>query len=156
MGLVIDALDTPLATRARVHCISDGSRPLTLAELGVHARDAGGWLEHVAGRAGTVAALLTASHDCLAVFFGALRSGLTLVSLPHPARGMGAEEYLDQIARMCAVSGATRVLCDPSLVELLSLGPLAVSPFSEWDTVGFPERVRSVRPVRAVHLGQHR
>jgi len=139
MGLVTDALDMPLAQHARVHCLSDGSRPLTLHELGVHARSAGAWLEHLAGRAGTVAALLTASHDCLAVFFGALRSGMTLVSLPHPARGMDAEEYVAQIGRMCAVTGADRVLCDPGLVELLSFGPVAASAFSGWGSGGFPD-----------------
>ena len=139
MGLVTDALDTPLAQRARVHCLSDGSRPLTLHELGVHARGAGGWLEQLAGRAGTVAALLTASHDCLAVFFGALRSGMTIVSLPHPARGMEAEEYVNQIGRMCALTGTDRVLCDPGLVELISVGPVAASAFSGWRSGGFPD-----------------
>ena len=138
MSLVINALEAPLAASARVHCLSDGSRPLTLAELGVRARRAGARLEHLAGRAGTVAALLTASHDCLAVFFGALRSGITLVSLPHPARGMDADEYLAQIGHMCAVTGADRVLCDPGLVELLSVGPVAASSFGEWGSGGFP------------------
>ena len=60
-----------------------------------------------------MAALLTASHDCLATLFGAFRSGMTLVSLPHPARGMDAEEYLAQIGTMCALTDATHLLCDP-------------------------------------------
>jgi len=132
MSLVFNALDEPAAAYARVHCLSDGSRPVTLAELGHDARGAGAWLEHLAGRSGTVAALLTASHDCLATLFGAFRSGLTLVSLPHPARGMDAEEYLAQIGTMCALAGATHLLCDPSLAALLSTGPVPVHPFGEW------------------------
>ena len=44
MSLVIDALDAPLADRAHVHCLSDGSRPRTLAELGRDARRAASWL----------------------------------------------------------------------------------------------------------------
>jgi len=113
MSLVFNALDQPAAAHARVHCLSDGSQPLTLAELGRNARQAGAWLERLAGRSGTVAALLTASHDCLATLFGAFRSGMTLVSLPHPARGMDAEEYLAQIGTMCALTDATHLLCDP-------------------------------------------
>ena len=138
MSLVVNALDTPLATHARVHCLSDGSKPLTLAELGRNARQAGAWLEQLAGRSGTVAALLTASHDCLATLFGAFRSGMTLVSLPHPARGMDAEEYLAQIGTMCALTGATHLLCDPSLTTLLSTGPVPAHPFSEWSAAGRP------------------
>jgi acyl-CoA synthetase (AMP-forming)/AMP-acid ligase II len=137
MSLILNALDAPLADRAHVHCLSDGSQPLTLAELGANSRRAAAWLEGLAGRAGTVAALMTGSHDCLATFFGALCSGMTLVSLPHPARGMDADEYLTQIGRMCALGGATQLLCDPELAPLLSAAPVAVHPFSEWDGSAF-------------------
>jgi len=136
MSLIFNALDMPAAAHARVHCLSDGSQPLTLAELGHNARLAGAWLERLAGRSGTVAALLTASHDCLATLFGAFRSGMTLVSLPHPARGMDAEEYLAQIGTMCALTGATHLLCDAGLTALLSTGPVPVHPFSEWSAAG--------------------
>ena len=138
MSLVVNALDAPLAGRARVHCLSDGSHPLTLAEVGANSRRAAAWLEGLAGRAGTVAALLTGSHDCLATLFGALRSGMTLVSLPHPARGMDADEYLAQIAQMCSLTGASQLLCDPGLVPLLSAAPVAVHSFSAWDGTVFP------------------
>jgi acyl-CoA synthetase (AMP-forming)/AMP-acid ligase II len=131
MSLVIDALDAPAADRAHVHCLSDASGPITLAELGSRARRAGAWLEQVAGRAGTVATLLTPTHDCLAVFFGALRGGHTLVSLPHPSRGTKGPEYLRQIGEMCARAGATHLLCDASLVTLLGSGPLPVCSYNE-------------------------
>ncbi len=138
MSLVVNALDAPLAGRARIHCLSDGSHPRTLAEIGSDSRRAAAWLQGMAGRSGTVAALLTASHDCLATFFGALRSGMTLVSLPHPARGMDADEYLTQIGRMCALSGATHLVCDPGLVPLLSAAPIAARPFSGWASAASP------------------
>ncbi len=131
MSLVIDAVDVPAAKHARVHCLSDGSAPLTLAELGRRARDAGAALQSLAGRGGTVAALLTASPDCLATIFGAFRSGITLVSLPHPARGMDPGEYLDQIALMCSLTGATHLLCDPNLVDLLAGAPVPVHAFGD-------------------------
>jgi len=138
MSLVIDALDRPLSTQARVHCLSDGSQPFTLAELGRDARRAGAWLEGLAGRAGTVAALLTASRDCLAGLFGAFRSGMTLVSLPHPARGMDEPEYLAQIGAMCSLTGASHLVCDPELVALLAPGPVPVHAFSEWHAATAP------------------
>lgn len=132
MSLVVDALDAPRADRAHVHCLSDGSRPRTLAELGRDAKMAGAWLQGLAGRNGVVAALLTASHDCLASFFGALRSGQTLVSLPHPARGMDGSEYLAQINLMCAQTGATHLLCDAQLTELLADAAVPVHAFVEY------------------------
>ncbi len=132
MSLVIDALDVPVADRAHVHCLSDGSRPRTLAELGGEARRAGAWLQNLGGRSGTVAALLTATHDCLATFFGALRSGQTLVSLPHPGRGMGGAEYLTQIDVMCAQTGATHLLCDAALTGLLAEAAVPVHAFGEY------------------------
>ena len=138
MSLVLDALDVPLAGRARVHCLSDRSQPRTLAELAADSRRAAAWLEGRAGRAGTVAALLTGTHDCLATFFGALRSGCTLVSLPHPARGMDPGEYLTQIGGMCARTGATHLLCDAGLVSLLSDVPATVHSFTEPTSSGAP------------------
>ncbi|HUE06714.1 MAG TPA: AMP-binding protein [Acidimicrobiales bacterium] len=132
MSLVIDALDAPLADRAHVLCLSDGSRARTLSELGHDARLAASWLQNLGGRNGTVAALLTASHDCLALFFGALRSGQTLVSLPHPARGMDGAEYLAQINLMCAQTGATHLLCDATLTSLLSDAAVPVRAFGEY------------------------
>jgi acyl-CoA synthetase (AMP-forming)/AMP-acid ligase II len=122
MSLVMEALDTPEAERSRLHCLADGSDALTLSELGRRSRRAGARLEGLAGPGGAVAALLSASHDCLAALFGALRSGLTLVSLPHPARGMAGAEYLAQIRDMCALTGAEHLLCEPALRPLLQDG----------------------------------
>jgi acyl-CoA synthetase (AMP-forming)/AMP-acid ligase II len=132
MSLVMGALDAPLADRAYVHCLSDGSRPRTLAELGDDARTAAAWLQNLGGGNATVAALLTASHDCLALFFGALRSGQTLVSLPHPARGMDGTEYLAQINLMCQQTGASHLLCDAALTALLADAAVPVHAFGEY------------------------
>lgn len=139
----MNALDEPAAARARVHVLSDGSRSVTLAQLSDNARSSGAWLGDLAGRGGTLAALLTASHDCLAALFGALRSGMTLVSLPHPARGMDGDEYLTQIATMCALTGASHLLCDPALTGLLAAAPVPVHAYGEWSAA------RHLRPDEA-------
>jgi acyl-CoA synthetase (AMP-forming)/AMP-acid ligase II len=131
MNLVAGALDSPLAGRARLHCVGDGSQPVTLAELGARADVAAAGLARLAGRRGTVAAILTASHDCLAVLFGAFRSGCTLVSLPLPARGMAGAEYISHIAQMCTSTGATHLFCDPGLVGTLAGAPVPVHAFGE-------------------------
>jgi acyl-CoA synthetase (AMP-forming)/AMP-acid ligase II len=131
MSLIMSALDSPQAARSRLFCLSDGPEPVTFAELGTQARRAAAWLETLAGRGATVAALLTASVDCLAVVMGAFRSGVTLVSLPHPARGMGVEEYLSQISTMCALTGATHLLAEPDHLGLLGDAPVPVHGFNE-------------------------
>jgi acyl-CoA synthetase (AMP-forming)/AMP-acid ligase II len=131
MSLVADALDSPLAGRARVHCLGDGSQPVTLAEMGARADASAAGLARLAGQRGTVAALLTASHDCLAVLFGAFRSGCTLVSLPLPARGMDGAEYLSHVAEMCARTGATHLFCDAGLVGTLAGASVPVHAFGE-------------------------
>jgi acyl-CoA synthetase (AMP-forming)/AMP-acid ligase II len=133
MSLVMEAPDTPEAERSLIHCLSDGSGPVSLSEIGRRSRHAGASLESLAGRGGTVAALLTASHDCLAGLFGAFRAGLTLVSLPHPARGMDRDEYLAQIRTMCSLTDARHVVCEPTLSPLLEAVGLPVHGFGDYD-----------------------
>jgi acyl-CoA synthetase (AMP-forming)/AMP-acid ligase II len=132
MGLIMSALESPKAATSRIFCLSDGPEPALVSDLGHEARRASSWLRTLSGNGGTVAALLTASLDCLAVLFGAFRAGFTLVSVPHPARGMGVREYLDQIAIMCAMTGATHLLADPAYLELLGGSPVRVHGFNEF------------------------
>jgi acyl-CoA synthetase (AMP-forming)/AMP-acid ligase II len=130
----MDALDAPEAERSRLFCLSDDSAPMTLSDLGRRSLRAGAWLEGLAGKGGTVAALLTARHDCLAVLFGAFRSGLTLVSLPHPARGMDRDEYVSQIRTMCSVAGAGHLVCEPGLFPNFDGAGVLLHGFSDFDS----------------------
>lgn len=130
----MDALDAPAAQHSWVACISDGPEPLAFPELSRNARTAGAWLHNHCGPGGTVAALLTGSLDCLAVLFGAFRSGLTLVSLPTPARGMGTEEYVAQVNAMCALTGASCLVTDPVYAEFLGEVTVPVHGFPEYAT----------------------
>ena len=132
-----------MPARARVHCLADGSQPLTLAELGAQGPP-GGVLAGGRGRShgGVVAALLTASHDCLATFFGALQSGMTLVSLPHPARGMDAEEYLAQIRDDVHPHRRTGLGVRARTAALLSSAPVPVHAFGERRSAEGPDAPR--------------
>jgi len=132
MSLIMSALESPAAARSRILCLSDAQTPVVVSELSLQSRRAGGYLTQLTGLRGTVAALLSASTDCLAVIFGALRCGVTLVSLPHPARGMGTAEYLEQIARMCTMAGATHVLADPAYLDVLQGASVPVHGFFEF------------------------
>jgi acyl-CoA synthetase (AMP-forming)/AMP-acid ligase II len=132
MSMLLTALDLPEAASSKVTCLSDSPQPTTIPELSREARRAAAWLRDLSGTGGTVAALLTASVDCLAVVVAAFRSGVTLVSLPHPARGMGAEEYLSQLAQMCTLTGASHLLADPEYLSLLDRAPVPVHGFNEF------------------------
>jgi len=129
----MSALDCPEAASSRLICLSDGTQPMRVSELSHRARRAAAWLRDLGGTGGTVAALLTASQDCLAVLFGAFRSGITLASLPHPSRGMGNDEYLSQLAAMGALTGATHLLAEPEYLPLLRQSSIPVHGFNEFD-----------------------
>jgi acyl-CoA synthetase (AMP-forming)/AMP-acid ligase II len=130
--MLLSALDRPESASSKIVCLSDSPQPTLVPELSRDARTAAAWLRNLSGTGGTVAALLTASIDCLAVIFAAFRSGVTLVSLPHPARGMQPEEYLDQLTRMCELTGATHLFSDPEFVGLLASSPVPVHGFNEF------------------------
>lgn len=130
----MEALDCPEAANSRVFCLSHGTQPILVSELSHQSRRAAAWLQNLSGDGGTVAALLTASHDCLAVIFAAFRSGVTLVSLPHPARGMGMDDYMSQITAMCTMTGATHLVADPEFLSLLASAPVPVHGFNEFES----------------------
>jgi acyl-CoA synthetase (AMP-forming)/AMP-acid ligase II len=132
MSMIMGALDGPQASSSRVFCLSDSGQPITASQLSANARQAAAWMDGLVGPGGTVAALLTASHDCLAAVFGAFRSGLTLVSLPHPARGMGLAEYVEQISVMCAMTDVGALLADPAYLELLAGASVPVRGYNEF------------------------
>ena len=129
MSLILRALECSGAAGTRVVCLPDDPEPRPVADLERAARRASGWLTDLAGTAGTVAALLSASHDCLAVIFGAWRAGITLVSLPHPARGMAPAEYQRQVEAMVALTGASHLLVDPGYLPFVPAGAVPVHGF---------------------------
>ncbi|MGB2757416.1 MAG: AMP-binding protein [Acidimicrobiia bacterium] len=77
----------------------------------------------------TVAMLLTASASCCTNLFGAWRAGLTVASLPIPARGASMEHYARQLRDLVAVVGAREIFAEGTYCELLKLIEIEASPF---------------------------
>ena len=131
MSLLFDAMTSPHAGRANLRFLPHDQRPHTLADLELDSRRAAAWLRHRGGVEGSVAGVLTASYECLAVVFGAWRAGLRVVSLPGPARGMPLEEYGRQLEAMAALTDASTIFFDPGILGLLP--PLGVPVASYGD-----------------------
>jgi acyl-CoA synthetase (AMP-forming)/AMP-acid ligase II len=144
MSLLLEALESPAAQRSTIRFVSGDSGPVRQSELASSASVAGRWLESLAGSGGSVAAVLVSSFDCLSVVFGAWRSGMTLVSLPHPARGMKLDEYLDQIRMMCHIAGASHLLLDPPFVPLMPEFDLPVHGFHEFHEGTTPSKIDGI------------
>jgi acyl-CoA synthetase (AMP-forming)/AMP-acid ligase II len=66
----------------------------------------------IGARVGHGGAVLSNTSSCAASIFGIWRSANTLVSLPHPGRGMTAERYCAQVLRMTELTGVTLLLID--------------------------------------------
>jgi acyl-CoA synthetase (AMP-forming)/AMP-acid ligase II len=66
-----------------------------------------------------VAVVLTNSRACATVIVGAIAAGQPLVSVPMPPRGADPDWYARFIQRMCAATGAEKMLVDASLLPLL-------------------------------------
>ncbi len=129
---LLEALDSSAAKSSTVALVSKGTRRIMQSEIQEASLRAASWIRGAAGRGGVCAALLEADYDCLALVFGIWRAGMTLVSLPHPARGMTPAEYMDQIDNMCSLVGASRLLVHPSLRGAMSSFRIATSGFDEY------------------------
>lgn len=77
----------------------------------------------------TVAMLLTASAVCMTSLFGAWRAGLTVASLPIPARGANIEEYARQLETLTRTVGAREIFAESGYCELLGMIGVRASPF---------------------------
>ncbi|EQD33056.1 CoA ligase, partial [mine drainage metagenome] len=83
---------------------------------------------------------LTSSFDCLAVGYGAWLAGLTLVSLPHPARGVAPDEYVGHLEAMCSLADARLIVIDPAYRSLLPETNLEVVDFDGYKSASFGSR----------------
>jgi acyl-CoA synthetase (AMP-forming)/AMP-acid ligase II len=76
------------------------------------------------GPGGAVALLLETSLDCLVSLLGALRAGVTTLSLPHPARSASPEAHRRQVLDAIRLAGAG-LLLRPDRLAGLDLGDAA-------------------------------
>ena len=67
-----------------------------------------------------LAMLLSNSADCVAALLGAIQAGLTLISLPPPARGVDLRWYAAFISRICKQHEVSHLLAEPSTAAALN------------------------------------
>lgn len=121
---LLDLLEASAASRGVVKFVPDEPAPQRVGDLWRRSESAARWLSARIPESGTVAAVLATSADCLVALIGAWRAGLTVASLPTPARGMSGHEYQAQIEDVCARVGAELLLVDD--VYLPHLPPMSV------------------------------
>ena len=125
-GVLAEGFEKGARMSYPVHFLSDGTSS-SLAELWSMAA------RGVAQLSGgvTVAAMLTASQDCVAVVLAAVRAGARLVSLPLPPRGTAAEAYPALLIELVNRSGADLLVVDRSLLHIVPEMAIPVLSFDQ-------------------------
>jgi acyl-CoA synthetase (AMP-forming)/AMP-acid ligase II len=116
--------------------LPDEQQAVPLSVLWQQSERAGRWLTGQVGKQGAVGAILVSSSSCIATLLGAWRSGLTVASLPYPARfetpEKTAQEYRRQVEELCGLVGAEIVLADPAYLQFLQDLRIRAVGFDAW------------------------
>ena len=86
-------LDRAARGDGRVTFLGSDRMEMPFAELWSRAERAAACFRDAAGAGGVVAVLMETTPNCLVTLLGALRAGVTVLSLPYPARGIDLDEY---------------------------------------------------------------
>lgn len=101
---------------------------------------------------GLIAMLLTNRSPSVTCLLGAIRGGISVVSLPLPTRGSGLDWFQRFVCRVCARLGCQRLLVDSTLLPLLpAMSGIRVFSFEEvlaWQ----PHDSEEQRPFRLVQF----
>lgn len=136
MSSILDLLDDSARGNTTVRFLPEEPESRPCAELWRASAGAGETLRERVGAGGAVAAVLSSSSACLTATAGAWRAGLTLASVPGPARGVPIPEYAKQVETMCALVGAELLLVDPSYLPLIPELSVRVAAFDDVVTGG--------------------
>jgi acyl-CoA synthetase (AMP-forming)/AMP-acid ligase II len=130
--------------------LDDDRVELPFDELWRRAEHTAAYFLDTAGAGGTVAVMMETSPDGLATLLGAMRAGLTVLSLPFPARGTGLDEYTGLLAGIGERSGAAVAALPPRFAGLLPDPPLPV--VSHEACAAHPRRADVVEPCELVQF----
>ena len=111
-------LISPSAQDAVLHFVDEGSSS-TLGDLWKRGESVAQW-NYVQGGV-PVAMVLSNTSACVAVVIGAIRAGITLVSLPAPPRGVDPAWYTSFVRSACRQTGASTLAVDARYLPLLPL-----------------------------------
>jgi acyl-CoA synthetase (AMP-forming)/AMP-acid ligase II len=121
---ILDYLEDAGSGNGTIRFVPDHPEPLPIVELWRRSGRAARWFSARFPENAPVAMVLATTPAAVAAMVGAWRAGLTVASLPGPARGMSAGEYQHQVEQACLQVGAEMLAVDDALVPLLP--PLSV------------------------------
>jgi len=143
-------LDGAASGGGRVTFLGGDRVDTTFGDLWARAEHAAAYFLDSAGAGGVVAVLMETSPDCLVTFLGAVRAGLTVLSLPYPARGAAMDEYGRFLADV-GERGGVRVAALPApFAGLLPPGNARVATHQE--CAGHARRADIVEPGELVQF----
>lgn len=130
---LVDLLDESARGRGEIAFLSPGGavERHQIGELWASAKVAAHWLVNTVGAGGRIGAVLTASPACIVTVFAAWRSGLTLISLPTPARGVSAEDYTASIESMCAQLELAHMMIDADYIPFVVADKISIHAFDD-------------------------
>jgi acyl-CoA synthetase (AMP-forming)/AMP-acid ligase II len=134
----------------RVTFLGGDQMEMTIGDLWSRTEHAAAYFLDAAGERGAVAVLMETSPDCLITLLGALRAGLTVLSLPYPARGAGMDEYGRLIADIGEWSGAQVASLPAQFAGLLPAGNVRTA--SHQECAGYARRTDVVQPGELVQF----
>lgn len=123
---------------------------MSIGELWSRAERPAAFFRDSAGEGGVVAVLMETSPDCLVTFLGALRAGLTVLSLPYPARGTGLDEYGHLLADIGERSGVRVAALPPQFAGLLP--DMQLRTVTHGECAGYASRADVVEPSELVQF----
>jgi acyl-CoA synthetase (AMP-forming)/AMP-acid ligase II len=126
---LLDLLEASASGRGTVRFLPEDPTGLTFADLWRRSEGAARWYSARLSEGDTVAAVLSASPACIAGLVGAWRAGLTVASLPTPARAMSPDAYRAQVEANCAAVGAGLLMIDDAYLPLVPPMAIEVLPF---------------------------
>lgn len=143
-------LDGAARAGGRVMFLGGDQTETTVGDLWSRTEHAAAYFLDAAGERGVVAVLMETSPDCIVTFLGALRSGLTVLSLPYPARGASMDEYGRLLADIGEWSGAQVASLPAQFAGLLPAGK--VRTVSHQECAGYARRTDVVQPGELVQF----
>jgi len=113
-------------------------------ELWTRSERAAAYFREALGHDAVVGLLMETSLDCLVTLLGALRAGITTLSLPYPARSTPVDEYRRELLDIGRLAGAQLLVLPDGLAGLDLEGGLAAVSFRE--CTAHPRRADAADP----------
>jgi acyl-CoA synthetase (AMP-forming)/AMP-acid ligase II len=129
--VLLDLLEDAARPTLKARFLSDPVGEISFADLWATSELSAAWLRDRVGAGGRVAAVFSSTLPTLSTILGAFRSGITIGSLPLPARGVSLDDYQALIEGLCALLGCELLLVDQAYVPFIPELSVRVASFQE-------------------------